>query len=58
MIDYNVKNIYPGEQEKLDDNEKTELMLSLKMGALLRDYGYTMEAVLEDGLPEIKFVKV
>lgn len=52
-----VKNIYPDEQTKIDDDIKDEMELTLKIMALLNDYGYNMEPTLVNGLPEVKFVK-
>lgn len=53
-----IKNIYPDEQAKLDEDLKLEIELSYKLYHLLEDYGYTLEPVLVDGMPEIKFVKI
>lgn len=52
------KNVYPDEQVKLDDEFKLRLELSMKISDLLDTYGYTIEAVLVDGLPEIDLKKV
>lgn len=57
-MDDSIKNIYPDEQEKISNDAKEILELSLKMKALLDDYGYAMEPTLVDGLPDIRFVKV
>lgn len=51
------QNIYQDEQEKIDSELKKELELNFKMADLLGRYGYKMEAVLEDGLPVIRFTK-
>jgi len=52
-----VSNAYPDEQEKLDDDFEVELELVMKMRDLLDLYGYSIDAVLEDGLPAIRLVK-
>ena len=53
-----VRNIYPDEQQKIEDRIKDEAELAFKINALLEDYGFRMTAVLKDGMPEISFSKV
>lgn len=58
MIDTETKNVYPDEQEKLDNEFEIELELTLKLIDLLDRYGYDMEATMEDGLPAVNLVKL
>jgi len=58
MSDKEVKNIYPDEQTKIDDDTKDEMELTARIMHLLDDYGYTIEPTLVNGLPEIKFMKI
>lgn len=53
-----VKNIYEDEKQKIEQEIKAEVELSFKVNELLKDYGYKMEAVLKNGLPDIQFTRV
>jgi len=51
-----IENVYPDEQEKLDNKFKIELELSMKIQDLLDLYNYSFEAKVVDGLPEVTLV--
>lgn len=53
-----VQSIYPDEQEKLDNRLKQEVELAAIINKALEDYGYVIEPVMVNGLPEIRFRKV
>jgi len=52
-----VKNIYPDEQQKIEDRFQTELELSMKIMDLLDRYDYDLEAKLVDGMPEVQLIR-
>ena len=53
-----VKNAYPEEQKKLDNEFQTKLELSLKIEDLLDQYGYDLDAVLVNGMPQLRLHKL
>lgn len=50
-------NAYADEKEKLEQEEQAQMELTLKITELLDMYSYDIDAVLVDGMPEIKLVK-
>ena len=52
-----IKNIYPDEQEKIEDEFKWKLELSFKIEELLTRYGYQMVANMGKNGPYVDFVK-
>lgn len=55
--DCEVQNIYPEEQDKIEDRFQTELELSMKIMELLDLYDYDLEAKLVGGLPEVQLIR-
>jgi len=52
-----IRNAYPDEQEKLENDLQTKLELSLKIENLLDQYGYKMVVEMVKGRPLVDFIK-
>lgn len=52
-----VKNIYPEEQDALEELARQELEVRLKVNQVLYDHGFTMYPIMDNGMPAIEFTK-
>lgn len=55
--DSEVRNAYPDEQKKLENQFMIELELMMKIADLLELYNYDLEAKMENGMPEIQLIQ-
>jgi len=57
QTDNKVQSAYQDEQEKIDNEAKQRIELSMRMSALLDEYGYDIETKLVNDEPQLKFTK-
>lgn len=53
-LDTSIRNVYPDEQEKIEDRERTEIEILMKMYEIVDAYNYDLELVIEEGKPTFK----
>lgn len=53
-LDTSIRNVYKDEQDKIEDRERTQLEILMKMYEIVDAYNYELELVLEDGKPAFK----